>query len=64
MKINIEIEVPDDFEPCTYGCDRDCPFGYRDDDEFYYACVHQYRNENHDWSCPVKDAMKKGDKDE
>ena len=30
MKVTIELEVDDDFEPCTYGCDTYCPFGYRD----------------------------------
>ena len=59
MKINIEIEVDDDFEPCTYGCEMHCPFGYLDDE---YDCVHLYRNENYDWTCPVKEAMKKGNK--
>ena len=54
MKINIEIELPDDFEPCTYGCDLYCPFGHIDEE----SCYHMYQNE---WSCPVKDAIKKGD---
>lgn len=62
MKINIEIEVSDDFEPCTYGCDRDCPFWYTDND---YECVHLYRKgDDYEWTCLVNDAMKKGDKDE
>ena len=58
MKIIFDIEVPDDFEPCTYGCDRDCPFGYTDDD---YNCVHMYRKyDNYEWTCTVNEAMKKG----
>jgi hypothetical protein len=64
VKINIEIEVDDDFEPCAYGCDRDCPFGYinyRDDD---YDCVHLYLKNDGDWTCAVKEAMEKGRENE
>ena len=64
MKINIEIEVDDDFQPCTYGCERECPFGHIDYDDDDYCCVHLYTNNGYDWTCPVKEAMKEGDKDE
>lgn len=59
MKVTIELEVDDDFEPCAYGCDRDCPFGYIDDD---FECVHLYLKNDGDWTCAVKEAMEKGKK--
>ena len=59
-KIVIEIEVDDDFEPCTYGCRTQCPFGYTDDD---YDCVHLHCvTDGYGWSCPVQDAMEKENK--
>lgn len=61
MKVIIELEFDDDFEPCAHGCEMYCSFGYKDDD---YDCVNLYRNNDGDWTCPVKEAMKKGDKDE
>ena len=61
MKITIEIEVPDDFEPCTCGCDLHCPFGYTDGECCYYMYID---DDNYEWNCPVKDGMKKGNKDE
>jgi hypothetical protein len=61
MKITIELEFDDDFEPCAYGCDRCCPFECLDDE---YNCVHLYRNNDSDWSCPVKDAVEKGRENE
>ena len=58
MKVIIEFEVDNDFQPCTYGCEMECPFGYQDDD---YRCVHLCRSsDGYGWSCPVKDAMEKG----
>lgn len=61
MKVTIELEVDDDFEPCTYGCDRDCPFGYLDDDGH---CYHIYYDDYYEWTCPVNEAIEKGGKDE
>lgn len=61
MEITIEIEVNNDFEPCVYGCELYCPFGHMDDD---YACVHLYRKDDSDWTCPVKEAMEKGRENE
>lgn len=61
-KIVIEIEVDNDFEPCTGDCTMSCPFGYEDD---YYCCVHLCRSgDGYGWSCPVKEAIEKGKKDE
>jgi len=62
MKVIIEIEVNDDLEPCTYGCETHCPFGYVDIDND--VCVHMRRDVNYDFTCPVKEAVEKGNKDE
>ena len=60
MKVTIEIEVNEDFQPCTYGCEMQCPFGHIDDD---YRCVHLCRDrDGYEWTCPVKEAIEKGDK--
>ena len=61
MKINIEIEVPDDFEPCTYGCEMHCPFGHISGD---CLCVNMYYSDDCEWTCVVNETMKKGNKDE
>lgn len=57
MKVDIEIEIPNNFEPCTYGCEMHCPFGYTVDD---CDCAHLYAKDHYEWSCFVKDAMEKG----
>ncbi len=55
MKVTIELDLPDDFQPCTIGCEYGCPFGYQDDD---YRCVHLYRcRDGYHWSCPVKELI-------
>jgi len=62
MKITIEFETDDDFEPCAYGCEMQCPFGYLDDE---HDCVHSYRSyDDYDFTCPVKEAMEKGKRNE
>ena len=62
MKLTIEIELDDDFQPCTYGCEMHCPFGHVDDE---YRCVHLCRDlDGYEWTCPVKEAIEKGENDE
>ena len=47
IKIKIEIELPDDFEPYTTGCADTCPFGNWDDTECAYNC--SYKEDD----CPI-----------
>ncbi len=39
MKYIIDIDMPDDFEPLTGGCEGQCPFGYHDT-VCGYVCDH------------------------
>ena len=57
MKLTIEIEVDDDFEPCTYGCDICCPLGHYDGDDI--PCSHMESDENFEFTCIVNETMKK-----
>ena len=57
MKLTIEIEVPDDIEPCTYVCMDHCPLSYYDPDENTSDCKHIFDEEGN-WKCPVSVAMK------
>lgn len=61
MKLTIEIEVPDDIDPCAHGCETGCPFGSFDEDGDY--CWDKKRTED-GFTCIVKEAMEKGSKDE
>ena len=63
MKLTIELELPDDIEPCTYNCGDHCPFAYYDFDFGRFNCDHIKCNEN-GLECIVSEAMKKGEKDE
>ena len=56
MKIKLEIEVPDDFEPCAYGCEFHCPFGYLVDEDL--DCNLIERDEEWNFSCIVSKAIK------
>ena len=64
MKLNIEIEVPDDIEPCCiHSCATYCPFGYYDGDDMEERCNHMTTNDNGNWECIVSKAMKKHDEE-
>lgn len=51
MKVKIEVEVPDNFEPYTIGCADHCPFRYWDDFNCVYDCRYT------EISCPLLKAM-------
>ena len=54
MKLKLEIDVSDDFEPCTFECIDECPFVYEEfDAENPRECVHCYQTEHGNFVCPV-----------
>ena len=61
MKLTIELELPDDIQPCCiHDCSIYCPFGYLDSEDNELRCDHMERCEN-DWECIISKAMKKGE---
>jgi hypothetical protein len=64
MKLTIEIELPDDIQPCCiHDCSIYCPFGYLDWEDGEHRCDHMERGEN-GWECIISNAMKKGERNE
>ena len=59
MKLTIEIEVPDDIDPCTHSCSIYCPFGYYDLEDGN-TCNHVKRSDNGGFECIVSKAIEKG----
>ena len=59
IKVTIELEVDDDFEPCTYGCEMGCPLGYMNGDGDL-ACCNMERTEDGYFTCLVKKSIEKG----
>ena len=53
-KVKIVLEVNDDFQPCTYGCEFQCPFGYFGDNGM--DCDHIERSDDN-VTCIVKENM-------
>jgi len=52
MKVKVEVEVPDGFEPYTVGCAEDCPFGFWE--SILSRCSCSYTKEG----CPMIKATK------
>lgn len=64
MKLTIELELPDDIQPCCiHECSIYCPFGYIDMLDGENGCDHMEQGEN-GWECIVSNAMKKAEETE
>lgn len=50
MKINVSIEVPDELEPCTCGCEAICPLSYWGADDSL-MCTLIMRDDNGELYC-------------
>lgn len=58
MKLMIELDFPDNFEPCIGGCQYECPLSHYNDDTRDYDCDHIMNGEN-GWECVVSKAMQR-----
>ena len=59
MKVTIELDLPDDIQPCCIpDCALYCPFGYLDWEDNEFRCD-SMESEGYDWKCIVGEAMKK-----
>lgn len=58
MKLMVEVEVPDNLEPCAYGCMDKCPFSYYNDDTRQSECNH-LKKVGDELECLISRAMKK-----
>lgn len=58
MKLLVKIEVPDNLEPCTYGCKDLCTFASYNDDTQESDCNH-IEKVGDNFECFISRAMKK-----